>query len=91
MFRDSFHAHLTELRRADVKHSAMGMLAASLAFHAMELENLFGRAAQFRIEADALRKRAAAMDEDVIRDQYLLLADRWAMLAAGLEAEQLAR
>ena len=67
------------------------MRAAALAFHAMESENLFGRAAQFRIEAAVLRERAETMDENVIRDQYLLLADRWTMLAAGLEAEQLAR
>lgn len=48
-----------------------------------------GRAASFRIEADALRERAGAADENVIKDQYLALADRWSMLAAHLEAELL--
>ena len=48
-----------------------------------------GRAATFRIEADALRERAFATDEHVVKDQYLALADRWSMLAAHLEAELL--
>lgn len=45
------------------------------------------RAAAFRIEADILRERANATDESVICEQYLALANRWAMLAANLEAE----
>lgn len=45
------------------------------------------RAAAFRIEADMLRARARATGEAVIREQYLALADRWAMFAANLEAE----
>jgi hypothetical protein len=48
-----------------------------------------GRAATFRIEAEALRDRAHASGEDVIKNQYLALADRWSTLAAHLEAELL--
>lgn len=47
------------------------------------------RAATFRIEADALRERAHASGENLIKDQYLALAERWSMLAAHLEAELL--
>jgi hypothetical protein len=50
---------------------------------------LVGRAATFRIEAEALRARAHATDEPVIRDHYLALAQRWSTLATGLEAETL--
>lgn len=46
---------------------------------------VLGRAATFRGEAEALRQRACASGESVIRDQYLMLADRWSMLAASLE------
>ncbi|HWA91635.1 MAG TPA: hypothetical protein VG889_16470 [Rhizomicrobium sp.] len=49
-------------------------------------QSLVSRAATFRIEADMLRRRAVEVDEDVIRDQYLKLADRWSTLAAHLEA-----
>lgn len=49
--------------------------------------DLVARAANFRIEADALRERAYASTERVIRDQYLALAERWSLFAAGLEAE----
>jgi hypothetical protein len=45
------------------------------------------RAALFRLEADALRQRACATDETVIRDQYFKLADHWSMLAVGLEVQ----
>ena len=48
-----------------------------------------GRAATFRIEADALRERAQASDENLVKNEYLALADRWSMLAAHLEAELL--
>jgi hypothetical protein len=53
--------------------------------------DLVGRAANFRLEADALRERASASTERVIRDQYLALAERWASFAAGLEAELMSR
>ena len=52
-------------------------------------DNLLSRAALFRLEADALRLRARAMDETIICDQYFKLADRWSMLAAGLELQVL--
>jgi hypothetical protein len=45
------------------------------------------RAAAFRIEANLLRERAGTAGETIIREQYLALADRWAMFAANLEAE----
>jgi len=48
--------------------------------------DLLARAAFFRLEAEALRQRARASDEMVVRDQYFKLADRWSVLAAGLEA-----
>jgi hypothetical protein len=48
---------------------------------------LVSRAAAFRIEADFLRERARQSKERVIRDEYLALAQRWSMLAAGLEYE----
>jgi hypothetical protein len=51
--------------------------------------DLVGRAAHFRIEADMLRGRACMTDEPVVREQYLALARRWSMFAAGLEAEAL--
>jgi len=34
-----------------------------------------------------LRRRASAVREDVIRDQYLALAERFSMLAASLEVQ----
>ena len=49
------------------------------------------RAAAFRIEAEILRERARATDEAVVREQYLALADRWAMFATSLEAELMNR
>ncbi len=45
------------------------------------------RAALFRLEADALRARAHALDDTLIRGQYFKLADHWSMLAAGLELQ----
>jgi len=50
-----------------------------------------GRAAAFRIEAEALRERARRTDEAVVRDQYLALADRWSVFASSLEAELMNR
>lgn len=52
---------------------------------------IVSRAANFRIEADALRERARAITERVIRDEYLALAQRWSMLAASLEYELMCR
>ena len=52
--------------------------------------DLIARAANFRIEADLLRERACVSFEPVVREQYLALAERWSMFAAGLEAEALA-
>jgi hypothetical protein len=54
-------------------------------------EDLLARAALFRAEADSLRERASSIDEPVIRNQYFQLADRWLVLAAGLEAELFTR
>ncbi len=54
------------------------------------VRDLVGRAALFRIEADMLRERACMTDEPVVREQYLALAERWSMFAAGLEAEAFA-
>jgi hypothetical protein len=48
------------------------------------------RAASFRSESDMLRRRASAVHEDAIRDQYLALADRFSMLAASLEVQAIA-
>ena len=53
--------------------------------------DLLARAALFRLEAETLRERASAIGEPVIRNQYFQLADRWLMLAAGLEAETFTR
>lgn len=53
--------------------------------------DLVSRAANFRIEADVLRARARVSTERVIRDQYLTLAERWSVLAAGLESELMSR
>ena len=52
---------------------------------------LVSRAAAFRIEADFLRERARTCAEGAIREQYLTLAQRWSMLAAGLEYEMMCR
>jgi hypothetical protein len=49
-------------------------------------EDLVSRAAGFRMEASVLRARAEASEEPVIRDQYLVLADRWSNVATSLEA-----
>jgi hypothetical protein len=54
-------------------------------------QDLLARAALFRVEADSIRERASAIGEPVIRNQYFQLADRWLMLAAGLEAELFAQ
>lgn len=54
-------------------------------------EELVSRAANFRIEADALRARALSAVDDLIRDEYLFLADRWSLCAAHLEAEAVVR
>jgi hypothetical protein len=53
--------------------------------------DLVCRAASFRIEAQWLLVRADAADEPVMREQYLSLANRWATLAASLEAETMLR
>lgn len=53
--------------------------------------DLASRAALFRLEADALRQRAGATNETVVRAQYFKLADHWTMLAAGLELQLLAQ
>ena len=50
-----------------------------------------GRAAAFRLEAEALRERARRTNETVVRDQYLALADRWSVFASSLEAELMNR
>lgn len=54
-------------------------------------DDLLARAALFRTEAEILRERAMASGEAVVRNQYSQLADRWLVLAAGLEAELFAR
>jgi len=51
----------------------------------VDCSDLLGRAALLRLEAGVLRERANSTNEIVVRDQYLKLADRWAMLAAALE------
>jgi hypothetical protein len=56
-----------------------------------DVRAIVARATSFRIEADALRARAYAADDDVIRKEYLSLAERWSTFAAGLEAEALDR
>ncbi len=56
-----------------------------------DARDLVGRAARFRLEADALRERAGATDETLIRDQYLALAERWSAFASFLEGEGFAR
>jgi hypothetical protein len=53
-------------------------------------DDLAGRAASFRMEAEFLRTRAAVMDEAAMRDAYLALAERWFIFAASLEAELIA-
>jgi hypothetical protein len=55
-----------------------------------EVNDAVSRAASFRGESDMLRRRARAGREDVIRDQYLALADRFSMLAASLEVQAMA-
>jgi hypothetical protein len=56
-----------------------------------DVRTIVARATSFRIEADALRARAYAADEEVIRKEYLSLAERWSSVAAGLETEALDR
>jgi hypothetical protein len=51
---------------------------------------LVGRAAVFHLEAAILRQRAGMIEEPVVREQYLALAERWSRFAAGLEAEAIA-
>ena len=53
-------------------------------------DDLAGRAASLRMEADFLRARAEIADEDAVRTAYLALAERWLAFAAGLEAELVA-
>ncbi|HEX4860150.1 MAG TPA: hypothetical protein VFV07_02870 [Rhizomicrobium sp.] len=53
-------------------------------------DDLAVRAASLRMEADFLRARAEAADEDAVRTAYLALAERWLAFAAGLEAELVA-
>jgi hypothetical protein len=55
-----------------------------------DIRDALSRAASFRSESDMLRRRANAVCEDVIRDQYLALADRFSMLAASLEVQAIA-
>lgn len=54
-------------------------------------EDLASRAASFRIEADVLRGRAREAGDTTIRSEYLLLADRWSLCAAHLEAEAIVK
>jgi hypothetical protein len=54
------------------------------------ISDAVSRAASFRSESDMLRRRASAVHEDAIRDQYLALADRFSMLAASLEVQAIA-
>ncbi|HWA04235.1 MAG TPA: hypothetical protein VG819_12000 [Rhizomicrobium sp.] len=56
-----------------------------------ETLDLVARASLFRAESDALSERAAQIGEAAIREAYLKLAERFVMLAAGLEAEALTR
>ena len=53
-------------------------------------DDLAGRAAWLRMEADFLRARAEAADEEAVRTAYLALAERWLAFAAGLEAALIA-
>ena len=53
-------------------------------------DDLAGRAASFRTEADFLRARADAAREETMRNAYLVLAERWLVFAASLEAELIA-
>jgi|HubBroStandDraft_5_1064220.scaffolds.fasta_scaffold768047_2 hypothetical protein len=53
-------------------------------------DDLAGRAASLRMEADFLRARAELADEEAVRTAYLALAQRWLIFAAGLEAELIA-
>jgi hypothetical protein len=80
---------LTSLRRTFAAGDAPAVNSENVL--SQDQEDLIGRAASFRIEAQWLRTRAAGADESVIREQYLALADRWAMLAASLEAEMMFR
>lgn len=54
-------------------------------------EDLISRAALYRIEAEALRERACAVHDTLIRDQYLDIAARWSLVAAHLEIEAVAK
>jgi len=58
---------------------------------AAKSEELVSRAANFRIEAVALRERARATADDLIRDEYLGLANHWSLCAAHLEAEAIVK
>ncbi len=55
-----------------------------------DISDAVSRAASLRSESDMLRRRASAVREDVIRDQYLALAERFSMLAASLEMQAMA-
>ena len=55
-----------------------------------DISDAVSRAASFRAESDMLRRRASAVREDAIRDQYLALADRFSVLAASLEVQAIA-
>lgn len=55
-----------------------------------DIGDAVSRAASFRSESDMLRRRASAVREDAIRDQYLALADRFSILAASLEVQAIA-
>ena len=50
-------------------------------------EDLISRAASLRLEAEFLRSRAAAADEEVVREAYRRLAERWLVLAASLDLQ----
>lgn len=58
---------------------------------AKDARELFGRAAFLRMEAEALRVRTRTIEEEVVRSEYLKIADRWTTLAASLETEALSR
>jgi hypothetical protein len=57
---------------------------------ASDISDAVSRAASLRSESDMLRRRASAVREEVIRDQYLALAGRFSMLAASLETQAIA-
>ena len=99
--RDSSHAHLTkdlpravESSRRNQRFASMRMIPAAVRsgeeIPSSDISDAVSRAASLRSESDMLRRRASAVREDVIRDQYLALAERFSMLAASLEMQAMA-